>query len=82
MEANLELDARMHKTERATRGMMGNMGAPFNFHHKRILNLAVVSRFIDNAKLTAAMISFFVHPPLQPLSFGILLAGLGLRWEK
>jgi hypothetical protein len=40
-DSNLELDAGMHKTERATRDMMGNVGAPFNFHHKRILNLAM-----------------------------------------
>ena len=53
-DSDLELDAGMHKTERATRDMMGNVGAPFSFHHKRILNLAVVSRFIGNAKLTAA----------------------------
>ena len=41
-DSDLELDAGMHKTERATRDMMGNVGAPFSFHHKRILNLAVV----------------------------------------
>ena len=58
-DSDLELDARMHKIERAMRDMMGNVGAPFNFHHKRILNLAVVSRFTGNAKLTAAMISLF-----------------------
>ena len=59
LDSDLELDAGMHKTEHATRDMMGNVGAPFNFHHKRILNLAVESRFIGNAELTAAMISFF-----------------------
>jgi hypothetical protein len=53
---DVELDAGMHKSERATRDMMGNVGAPFSFHHKRILNLAVVSRFTGNAKLT------HVHP--------------------
>ena len=41
---DLELDAGMHKTERATRDMMGNVGAPLSFHHMRILNSAVVSR--------------------------------------
>ena len=56
---DLELDAGMHKTEHATRDMMGNVGAPFSFHHKIILNLAMVSRFNCNAKFTAAMISFF-----------------------
>jgi len=30
------------------------VGAPFNFHHKRILNLAVVSRFTGNVELTHA----------------------------
>ena len=60
-DSDLELDARMHKTKRATRDMMGNVGAPFNFHHKRILNLAAVSRFSGNAKLTVAMISFFLR---------------------
>ena len=39
--------------------MMVNVGASFNFHHKRILNLAVVSRFTSNAELAIAMISFF-----------------------
>ena len=58
-DSDLKLEAWMYKTERATHDMMGNVGAPFNFHHKRILNLVVVSRFIGNAKLTAAMIPFF-----------------------
>ena len=58
-DSDLELDAGMHKTERATRDMMGNVGASFNFHHKKILNIAVVSQFIGNAKLTVVMISFF-----------------------
>ena len=58
-DSDSELDAGMHKTERATRDMMGNVGAPFNFHHKRIVNLVVVSCFTGNAKLTAPMISFF-----------------------
>jgi hypothetical protein len=53
-DSNLELDARMHKIKCATRDMMGNVGAPFSFHHKRMLNLAVVSRFTGNAKLTHA----------------------------
>ena len=56
-DSDLELDAGMHITERATRNMMGNVGALFSFHHKRMLNLAVVSRFTCNAKLTVAMIS-------------------------
>jgi hypothetical protein len=37
-DSDLELDAGMHKTERAMRDMMGNVGAPFSFYHKRILN--------------------------------------------
>ena len=41
-DSDLELDARMHKTERTTRDMMGDMGIPFSFHHKIILNLAVI----------------------------------------
>ena len=70
----MELDVGMHKTECAIHDMMGNVGAPFSFHHKIILTLAVVSRFISNAKLTAAMISFFsksvtlyTHEPTQNL---------------
>ena len=55
----LELDARMHKIEPVTHDMMRNERAPFTFHHKRILNLAMVSRFIVNPKLTLAMIPFF-----------------------
>ena len=58
-DSDLELDAGMHKTECTARDMMVNVGTPFNFHHKRILNLAVVSQFIGNANLIAAMISFF-----------------------
>jgi hypothetical protein len=53
-DPDLELDARMHKTKRATHVMMGNVGAPFSFHHKRMLNLAVVSRFSGNVELTHA----------------------------
>ena len=53
-DSNLELDAGMHKTKRAMHHMMGNVGAPFSSHHKRILDLVVVSRFTGNAKLTAA----------------------------
>jgi hypothetical protein len=53
-DSDLELDAGMHKTKCATRNMMGNVGAPFSFHHKRILNLVMVSRFTGNAKLTHA----------------------------
>ena len=34
---DLELDTEMHKIERATRDIMGSVGAPFNFHHKIIL---------------------------------------------
>ena len=41
----------MHKTERTTHDMMGNVGAPSSFHLERILNLAVVSRFIGNEGL-------------------------------
>ena len=55
-DSNLELDAWMHITGCAMRDMMGNVGAPFSFQLKRILNATVVSRFIGNAKLTAAMI--------------------------
>ena len=57
-DSDLELDAVMHKIKRATRDMMKNVGVVVNFHHKITLN-AMVSRFIGNAKLTAAMISFF-----------------------
>jgi hypothetical protein len=42
-DSDLELDAGMHKTERATRDMMGNVGVAFSFHHEIILNLAVIS---------------------------------------
>jgi len=42
-DSDLELDAEMHKTKHATRDIMGNVGALFSFHHKRILNLAMVS---------------------------------------
>jgi hypothetical protein len=37
----LEVDAGMHKTERAMRDMMEIVGAPFSFYHKRILNLTM-----------------------------------------
>ena len=64
-DSDLELDAGMHKTERATRDMMGNVGAPFNFHHKRILNLAVVSRFIPYFQVSLADYSLGdATPPL------------------
>jgi hypothetical protein len=53
-DSDLELDAGMHKTKRATHDMMGNVGVPFSFHHERILNLTLVSRFTNNAKLTHA----------------------------
>ena len=62
-DSDLELDAGIHKIKRAMRDMMGNVGAPFSFHHKRILNLAMVSRFIGNAKLTHA------HP--KPMGMGM-----------
>jgi hypothetical protein len=61
-DSNLELDAGMHKTERATRDMVENVGTPFNFHHKRILNLAVLSQFTGNVELTHA------HP--KPMGMG------------
>ena len=83
-DSSLELDAWTHKTERATRDMMGNVGAPFSFHHKRILNLAVVSRFIGNAKLTAAMISFFRASTTPAIEFWDPLGRIGFKvgWEK
>jgi hypothetical protein len=53
-DSDLELDAEMHKTECATRDMIGNVGVPFSFHHKIILNLTMVSQFTGNVELTHA----------------------------
>jgi hypothetical protein len=61
-DSDLELDAGMHKTKRATRDMMGNLGAPFSFHHKRILNLAKVSRFTGNIEHCYNDLIFFRDP--------------------
>ena len=70
----------MHKTERTTRDMMGNVGAPSSFHHKRILNLAMVFRFIGNAKLTTALISFF--PRSMTLYVSYILNSSSIRASR
>jgi hypothetical protein len=67
---DLELDVGMHKTKRATRDMMGDVGVPFSFHHKRILNLAVASRFTGNAKLTHAHPWAIILDPCPPKTHG------------
>jgi hypothetical protein len=69
-DSDLELDVGMHKTKRAMRDMMGNVGAPFNFDHKRILNLAMVSRFTGNVELTHAHPWTIISNPCPPKTHG------------
>ena len=69
-DSDLELDTGMHKSERATRHMMGSVGAPFSFHHKIILNLVVVSWFTGNAKLTHALPWTIISNPCPPKPHG------------